>query len=75
MEPFVRRAVGGIGPLGIDPEEQKQGYGLGIVQAAMAYLQERKIETIIIDWTIFLEFYGKLDFEPWKKYGVYLKDL
>ena len=73
--PLFEESVGGIGPLGIDPEEQKQGYGLGIVQAAMAYLQDRKIETIIIDWTIFLEFYGKLDFEPWKKYGVYLKDV
>lgn len=73
--PLFEEPVGGIGPLGIDPEEQKQGYGLGIVQAAMAYLQDRKIETIIIDWTIFIEFYGKLDFAPWKKYGVYLKDL
>ena len=73
--PLFEESVGGIGPLGIDPEEQKQGYGLGIVQAAMAYLQDRKIETIIIDWTIFIDFYGKLDFVPWKKYGVYLKDL
>ena len=48
---------------------------LAIVQAAMAYLQERNIDTIIIDWTILVEFYGKLDFDPWKKYGVYLKDL
>ncbi|MEK5069903.1 GNAT family N-acetyltransferase [Sporosarcina sp. FSL K6-1508] len=73
--PFFEQKVGGIGPLGIDANEQKQGYGLAIVQAAMAYLQERNIETIIIDWTILVDFYKKLDFNPWKIYGVYLKDL
>ena len=73
--PLFEQEVGGIGPLGIDANEQKQGYGLAIVQAAMAYLQQRNIETIIIDWTILVDFYKKLDFNPWKIYGVYLKDL
>ncbi|MBO0588132.1 GNAT family N-acetyltransferase [Sporosarcina sp. E16_8] len=73
--PLFEQEVGGIGPLGIDANEQKQGYGLAIVQAAMAYLQQRNIEKIIIDWTILVDFYKKLDFNPWKIYGVYLKDL
>ncbi|MBO0600713.1 GNAT family N-acetyltransferase [Sporosarcina sp. E16_3] len=73
--PLFEQEVGGIGPLGIDANEQKQGYGLAIVQAAMVYLQQRSIETIIIDWTILVDFYKKLDFNPWKTYGVYLKDL
>ncbi|MFJ7936168.1 GNAT family N-acetyltransferase [Sporosarcina sp. NPDC096371] len=73
--PLFGQEVGGIGPLGIDPEQQKQGYGLAIVQAAMVYLQRRHIETIIIDWTILVDFYQKLDFNPWKKYGVYLKNI
>ena len=73
--PLFEQEVGGIGPLGIDANEQKQGYGLAIVQAAIAYLQERNTETIIIDWTILVDFYKKLDFNPWKIYGVYLKDL
>lgn len=73
--PLFEQDVGGIGPLGIDANEQKQGYGLAIVQAAIAYLQERNTETIIIDWTILVDFYKKLDFNPWKIYGVYLKDL
>ncbi|MEO4052558.1 GNAT family N-acetyltransferase [Solibacillus sp. CAU 1738] len=68
-------AVGGIGPLGIDEKEQKQGYGLAIVQAGMAFLQQRKMETIIIDWTNLVEFYEKLDFNVWKTYGIYLKDV
>ena len=57
------------------PKNKSKGTDLAIVQAAMAYLQERNIETIIIDWTILVDFYEKLDFNPWKKYGVYLKDL
>lgn len=73
--PLFKQKVGGIGPLGIDGDEQKKGYGIAIVQAAMAYLQERKVESIIIDWTGFLDFYGKLDFDPWKKYGIYLREL
>ena len=73
--PLFEQEIGGIGPLGIDASEQKQGYGLAIVQAAINYLQERNIETIVIDWTILLEFYEKLDFKPWKTYGIYLKDL
>lgn len=72
--PLFEESVGGIGPLGIDPNEQKQGYGLAIVQAAIVFLQKREIETIIIDWTILVEFYEKLDFNTWKKYGVYLKE-
>lgn len=73
--PLFNEEVGGIGPLGIDTNEQKQGYGIAIVQAAMAFLQQRNIETIIIDWTILVDFYKKLDFDPWKKYGVYLKNV
>lgn len=73
--PLFEQEIGGIGPLGIDPLEQKQGYGLEVVEAAMAYLQGRGIATIIIDWTILVEFYGKLDYKPWKKYGIYLKEL
>ncbi|WP_186668409.1 GNAT family N-acetyltransferase [Sporosarcina sp. BP05] len=71
--PLFAQEIAGIGPLGIDTNEQKKGYGLAIVQAAMAYIQERNIETIVIDWTILVEFYEKLDFKTWKKYGIYLK--
>ena len=73
--PLFEQEIGGIGPLGIDSNERKQGYGLEVVEAAMFYLQQRDIKTIIIDWTVLVEFYEKLDFKPWKKYGIYLKEL
>lgn len=67
--------VGGIGPLGISDDEQKQGYGLTIVKAAMAHLQDRDIKTMIIDWTDHLQFYKKLDFDVWKTYRACSKTL
>ncbi|MFK4997057.1 GNAT family N-acetyltransferase [Bacillus sp. N9] len=51
--PLFQHDLGGIGPLGIDSNERNNGYGLAIVQAALYYLQERKIKTIVIDWTTF----------------------
>ncbi|MBS4208192.1 GNAT family N-acetyltransferase [Bacillus sp. FJAT-50079] len=71
--PLFQEELGGIGPLGIDANERGHGYGLAIVQAALYYLQQRQINTMVIDWTTFLDFYGRLDFEAWKKYGIYLK--
>lgn len=73
--PLFNTEVGGIGPLGIAEAERKNGYGIAIVQAAMAFLQERNIKSMIIDWTGLIDFYGKLDFKPWKEYGIYLKDI
>lgn len=73
--PLFKHDLGGIGPLGIDENEQKQGYGLAIIEAAMNILIERNIRTIVIDWTGLVDFYAKLDFKPWKKYGIYVKKL
>lgn len=73
--PLFDEEIGGIGPLGIDQNEQKLGYGLAITQAALVFLQQRNIKTLVIDWTILVEFYEKLDFKVWKKYGVYLRDV
>lgn len=73
--PLFEHDLGGIGPLGIDQNEQKQGYGLAIIEAAMYFLIERNIRSIVIDWTELVDFYVKLDFTPWKKYGIYVKEL
>lgn len=74
-QPLFVEDLGGIGPLGIDENEQKQGYGLAITQAALVFLQERGLKNIVIDWTTFIDFYRKLDFEPWKTYRIFLKQL
>ena len=67
--------LGGIGPLGIDSSERKQGYGLALVEAAVYFLRNRNITKIVIDWTGLVEFYEKLGYETWKAYNSYQKEL
>ena len=63
--PLFEEELGGIGPLGIAPEERGKGYGLAIVQAGMYFLSQRGIKNIVIDWTNLVDFYGKLGISLW----------
>ncbi len=71
--PLFEDSLGGLGPLGIDEKERKQGYGLAIVQAGIAHLRQRGIKKIVIDWTVLVDFYKKLGYDNWKSYDVYKK--
>lgn len=73
--PLFNEELGGIGPLGIDSNERKNGYGLFIVEAAIAYLRERNIDSIVIDWTGLIDFYDKLGYKLWKSYYTYKKSI
>jgi predicted N-acetyltransferase YhbS len=73
--PLLNEPLGGIGPLGIDPNERKNGYGLAVVKAGISYLRDRNINSIVIDWTGLVDFYGKLNFKIWKEYQQLSKDL
>jgi len=71
--PLFEEKLGGIGPLGIDEKERGHRYGISIVQAAIHFLRKRGIGRIVIDTTPFVDFYGKLGYEVWKKYAKYEK--
>ncbi|MFB5678167.1 GNAT family N-acetyltransferase [Paenibacillus terreus] len=71
--PLFEDELGGIGPLGIDEHYRGHRYGISIVQAAIHYLRKRGIRRIVIDTTPFVDFYGKLGYEVWKKYVKYDK--
>ena len=73
--PLITGELGGVGPLGIDENERGQGYGLAIVEAGLAFLRQRGICHIVIDWTDLVNFYKKLGFCPWKGYLVYQKEI
>lgn len=73
--PLFEKSMGGIGPLGIDSEERKKGYGRLIVEAGEAVLRQRGMEHIVIDWTGLSSFYEKLGYTPWKTYRKYEKIL
>lgn len=64
---------GGVGPLGIEASERKRGYGLFIVEAGIHYLRERAVDSILIDWTSLIDFYGKLGYEICIRYISYQK--
>ncbi|MCO7128051.1 GNAT family N-acetyltransferase [Sporolactobacillus shoreicorticis] len=73
--PLFEDGLGGIGPLGLDPEARGNGYGLAIVKAAIAYLGQRGFKHVIIDWTRLVNFYEKVGAHPWKAYATYSKNL
>jgi GNAT superfamily N-acetyltransferase len=73
--PLFAGELGGIGPLGIDADQRKYGYGLAVVQAGAYFLQQRGINRIVIDWTDLLHFYAKLGFAVWKSYRRYYKQI
>jgi predicted N-acetyltransferase YhbS len=73
--PLFDESYGGVGPLGVDAEKRKNGYGLAVVKAGIAALRERGVKRIVIDWTGLVDFYRKLGFESWKSYEGYKKEL
>ncbi|MEK3888708.1 GNAT family N-acetyltransferase [Bacillus sp. FSL K6-3431] len=73
--PLFNTPLGGLGPLGVDSSIRGKGYGLAIVEAGVHFLRNRGIHSIVIDWTVYIEFYGKLGYEPWQKYEAYSKEI
>lgn len=71
--PLVDGELGGVGPLGVDREERKNGYGFLVVEAGIAYLRQRGVKSIVIDWTGLVDFYKKFGFDVWKRYVSYEK--
>lgn len=61
-------SLGGIGPLGIDPDYRKKHLGIDLVSSAVNHLIDEGTNYIIIDWTGLLEFYRHMGFEVWKSY-------
>jgi len=73
--PLFEEPLGGIGPLGVDDQYRGKGYGLGLVKAGIAELQQRGMRQLVIDWTELVDFYAKLGFHTWKSYDLMSKTL
>jgi GNAT superfamily N-acetyltransferase len=61
---------GSLGPLGIAAGTRGSGLGLTIVAQATAYLKSQGVSFATIDWTHFVDFYGRLGYQPWRTYRV-----
>ena len=73
--PLFSEELGGAGPLGVDAKERGKGYGLAIVEAGIAFLRQRGVKRIVIDWTGLVDFYKKLGYDIWKSYSSYKKEV
>lgn len=62
---------GGIGPLGVHPEQRGLGLGAGVVESSLAYLRKAGARRIGVDWTGLPKFYERCGFQPWLCYRGY----
>jgi predicted N-acetyltransferase YhbS len=62
---------GGVGPLGVHPEQRGLGLGAGVVESSMAYLRRAGALRIGVDWTGLPKFYERCGFRPWLSYRGY----
>jgi GNAT superfamily N-acetyltransferase len=63
-----RSPAGGLGPMGLAPALRGRGLGLILLDRSMRHLARVGVEDMVIDWTVLLDFYGRLGFVPWKHY-------
>jgi GNAT superfamily N-acetyltransferase len=54
--------------MGLSPALRGRGLGLALLDRAMVHLASRGADEMVIDWTILLDFYGRLGFTPCRRY-------
>jgi GNAT superfamily N-acetyltransferase len=59
---------GGLGPIGVAKEVRKIGLGLALLAYSVDQIRKSGATQMVIDWTVLLDFYGRIGFEPWKRY-------
>lgn len=79
MDRFFMRGLprphGQLGPLGVSADLRGKGYGMAIIDAAIAHLQARGAKGCVIDWTDLLGLYAKFGFAPLHEYGILVKGI
>ena len=68
-------AVGGLGEVGVADSERKRGLGLALVARGSELLQARGVDFCHIGYTSLVDFYGKLGYQVWQKYEIFVKVL
>ncbi|MDR3708882.1 MAG: GNAT family N-acetyltransferase [Capsulimonadaceae bacterium] len=59
---------GGLGPIGIAKEVRKIGLGLAILSYSVEEVRKSGATRMAIDWTVLVDFYGRVGFNVWKRY-------
>jgi GNAT superfamily N-acetyltransferase len=66
---------GQMGTFGILESQRGKGYGAILIDSAARYLKDRGVDGCVIDWTAYLDLYGKFGFTPYRQYAVMRKSL
>jgi len=69
------RPWGQVGTYGVANSLRGRGYGLYLIDASLVYLRDRGVNGCVIDWTSFLDLYGKFGFKAYHQYRVLRKEL
>jgi GNAT superfamily N-acetyltransferase len=71
----LRRPWGQLGSIGIAASARGRGFGLALLDAGLRRLHNNGVNGCVIDWTTLLDFYGKVDFSPYRSYQQMAKAL
>lgn len=59
---------GGLGPIGVARDVRKIGLGLALLCWSVDAVKKTGATRMAIDWTVLIDFYGRIGFTPWKRY-------
>ncbi len=67
--------IGGMGEVGIAPDERKRGLGLAMCAVGAEVLRARGVGYCHIGFTSLVDFYGKLGWTVWREYRIGWKEI
>ncbi len=66
---------GQAGTYGVAAGQRGRGLGLYLIQQSLVNLQSRGVDGCIIDWTNYLDLYGKFGFIPYRQYRMLSREI
>lgn len=65
---LLHQHYGGLGPIGVAEAYRGLGLGAVLLEKAVLQLQKEGVKELVIDWTVYLNYYEKVGSKVWKRY-------
>ncbi|MCR2821725.1 GNAT family N-acetyltransferase [Lederbergia panacisoli] len=65
---LLHKQYSGLGPIGVAKGYRGKGLGVALLEKAVLQLQREGVKEMVVDWTVFVDYYGKVGCKPWKEY-------